>query len=97
MSEKKFDHILTERFVPPPSTNLSERIISAALNSAQTKPFWVVCIEQFLDMFVIPRPAYALAFCILFGVVLGAQIPLESELYTQDYFSFLTYNEGDLL
>lgn len=86
---KSFESTLEQRFIPPASTNLSERIIAAA-SKRKDAPFIKVVLEELMDMFVLPRPSYALAFCVIFGLFLGAQIPLDHLFYEPDYFSFLT-------
>lgn len=90
------DRLLKNRFVPNPSTNLSARIIAAAARHPD-QPIWKITLNELSDMFLIPRPAYAIAACVFLGLVFALQIPVEQSAAQTDYFSFLTFDNGGWL
>lgn len=99
MSDKNLDKILSNRDVPPVSSNLAARIIAAAAVQRNV-PFYQIIIQEVLSMIVLPRPAYALAVCLFFGLIIGLQIQMGGETVettSQDLFSFLEIQEGDWL
>ena len=72
MSEEFENILMHRRAVPPPSADFAERIIAEAVKRprfAVQRPlsFW----ESFCDMFVLPRPAFALAVFLVTGVGFG--------------------------
>lgn len=94
--EKSIDGMLKNRFVPNPSSNLSARIIAAAARHPE-RSFWEIFFSEFSDMFIMPRPAFALAACLLLGLALALQVPVEQAIDQTDYFSFLTFDDGGWL
>ena len=94
------NNILSGRYVPPPSTNLASRIIAAA-NVNKDVPFVYVAMQEIMNMIVLPKPAYALTACLIFGLILGTQFGLQVDndtiSSTQDWFSFAQMEEGDWL
>jgi hypothetical protein len=98
------DVILSNQKIVPPSTNLSARIIAAAAIKKNT-PFWMIVMQEVSAMLYIPRPAYALAFSVILGVVLGLQGEVEQMIsaqdQAQDLFSFIQvetdWTEGNWL
>lgn len=88
------DNILNNRKIPTPSSNLSARIIAAA-TLRQNTPLWQIILEEVGAMFYIPKPAYAVAFCLVLGIVIGLQSEVEqASLITTDWFSFI--NDTDI-
>ena len=94
--DKTTDRLLKNRFVPNPSTNLSSRIIAAA-GRHPDQPIWKITWNELSEMFLIPRPAYAVAACVLLGLALALQVPVEQAVTQTDYFSFLTFDDGGWL
>ena len=68
--DKNLHDILKDRAIPEPASNLSHRIIQAAeerqkyFNSSSL-------LDQITKMFIVPKPAYITAFCLLVGIVVG--------------------------
>lgn len=89
------NNILHKNEVPPPSTNLAARIIEAATVQKET-PFIHVAVQEIMNMIILPRPAYALATCLIFGLAIGFQIDTEA-VSVLDLFSFTEIEEGDWL
>lgn len=89
--------MLNKRSVPPPSSNLASRIMEAARAEHKT-PLIQSILRDIADMLILPKPAYALAACLVIGLVLGMQIEFENAATTtQDLFSFVEIEEGDWL
>ena len=95
-SDNEFDKILAGRFTPPPSSNLAYRIAQHAKGSIYRKIDSLSFGEQVLRMFVIPKPAYATAFCLLLGLAIGFYNG-GTDAVTEDWFLFLEMEEGDWL
>jgi len=90
--KKNIDGLLHERFVPSPSHNLAQRIIAASAQNPK-RSFLSILMTELSEMFVIPRPAYAIAGCVLLGLVMGLQMPVDIAASDTNYFSFLTIDE----
>lgn len=91
----ELDALLAQRSAPPPPrSNLSERIIDAALQSKpKRRSGFIQWLDSLTDMFVIPRPAYALAVVLMLGVVGGFyfQAPVQDvdDSYLDAYFLYM--------
>jgi len=83
-----FNKILEKQKIIAPSTNLSARIIAAA-NREENIPLWAIIMREFTTMFIIPRPAYAVALTLVFGLILGLQAEAEQFALSQDWLSFM--------
>ena len=87
--DTSLNRVLGKRKVYPPSSNLSERIIAAAAVKKDV-PLWVIILQEFSAMFILSRPAYAMAFMLLFGIFLGLQGEVEQMYLAQDWLSFMS-------
>ncbi|GJL85017.1 MAG: hypothetical protein DHS20C02_07920 [Micavibrio sp.] len=91
----ELDTLLTQRVAPPPPrSNLSERIIEASLQSKpKRRSGFMQGLDGLADMFVLPRPAYALAAVLFLGVVGGFyyQVPVQDadDTYLDAYFLYM--------
>lgn len=80
-TEKQFETYLWGRRFEPASTNLAERIIAAA----KDKP--VVRVQGIMDylqdaleiLMPQPKPAYAIAFMLIIGILIGTNLPVQAE------------------
>ena len=98
------DNFLQKRRITPPCTNLSARIIAAAAMK-KDMPFWLVVLQEANSMFFIARPAYAVAFSLVLGIVLGLQGEIQQisqvDTSAQELFYFIDvegdWTEGDWL
>ena len=71
--------ILSRRAVPPASPDLAERIIAQALRRPRASNTRVITLwESFCDMFVLPRPAFALAVFLVTGLGFGFNTHVQS-------------------
>lgn len=98
--DNKLDDVLTKREIPAPSSNLASRINLMAeqeliqkLNNIQQN---LSFSELVLKMFIIPKPAYATAFCLLFGLALGVY-GNNTDPVMQNWFSFLDIQQEEWL
>jgi hypothetical protein len=76
INDEKLDQLLKGGVPVPPSSNLADRIIAQAATSqitAKIEGSKQSLFKQILNSFIIPKPAYALAFSMLVGVLLGWQ------------------------
>jgi hypothetical protein len=89
------DQILQRRFIPSPASNLASRIIEAAREPKKKRRFYLV--QEIFQMMEIPRPAYALAVCLVIGLVLGIQIDNAVNISEQDLLSFVEIDDDWLL
>ncbi|NQZ13892.1 MAG: hypothetical protein HRT94_03565 [Alphaproteobacteria bacterium] len=96
MQDKDLDKLLQERFTPPPSTNLAERIIDAVPSNKVTKGR---SFTDILDLFFMPKPALAFACVALLSVVfISAQqtdvvVPDSNDAVAQESFAFVVEDE----
>lgn len=95
--DTNLNKILLKRDIPAPSSSLASRITTAATTTNQKAPLLDIIIKEVMGMIVIPRPAYALAACLVFGLIIGSQIGVDTSVTTQDWFSFADIEEGDWL
>ena len=98
--DAKLNEVLLKREIPQASTNLASRIAMAAKSKERGSLVNQILKEMSL-MFLFPRPAYVAALCLVFGLVLGLQLQLETGdkdvFITQDLLSFADIDEGDWL
>jgi hypothetical protein len=72
MSEEFENILMRRRSVPPPSADFAERIIAEAVKRPRfTIQRPVSLWDSFCDMFVLPRPAFALAVFLVCGAGVG--------------------------
>jgi len=75
--------------VEPPRPGLSERIIAAAAPVRQkSMGMLAMQIQEFLEDFLLPKPAFALAIMLMVGVVIGIGAP-QSPPAAEEEFSYL--------
>lgn len=95
--DEKLNKMLAERSIPEPSSNLAYRISQLAEERHSGGARWfdhLSLTEQILRMFVVPKPIYVTAFCLLLGLAVGFYNG-ESDVTTQDWLLFLDMEEGD--
>lgn len=96
MQDKDLDKLLQERFTPPPSTNLAERIIDTAPVKRQKEK---KSIASILDLLFMPKPALAFACVALLSVVfISTQktdmlIQNSGEIVSEESFAFVVDDE----
>lgn len=96
--DTRLNEILSKRDMPPPATNLASRIAEAAKIRKPGQSLPDIIMQEIAAMIVIPRPAYAIAACLIFGLIIGSQIGTDISLSAQDLFSFADITqEGDWL
>ena len=73
MDSQEFDDFLNKRHCPQAPSNLSQRIIDASRAQSQQKSTITFAerLRSFLDGFMAPQPAFALAMVVLLVIVLG--------------------------
>lgn len=77
--DEKLNQLLNTATVVAPNTDLAERIIHAAKisssleTSSEKDLVQESFMQQFLQSFILPKPAYALACSLLLGVLIGWQ------------------------
>ena len=98
-SDEKLNDMLLKLEVPAPSPNLNSRIFAEIdrVPGDDSVPF----LQQVLNSFIIPKPTYALAFSLTFGLVLGWQdfnllITNQSSYESYEALSSLILGEVDL-
>lgn len=98
-SDEKLNDMLLKLEVPAPSQNLNSRII-AKIDIVPTDDS-VPILQQVLNSFIIPKPTYALAFSLAFGLALGFPdfnmlITNQSNYESYEALSSLILGEVDL-
>ena len=98
--DTKLNEILLKREIPQAGTNLASRIVTAAKSKERGSLVHQI-LREMSFMFLFPRPAYVAALCLVFGLVLGLQMQMETSdtdvFMTQDWLSFAEIDEGDWL
>lgn len=79
-TEKQFDDFLNIRRIEPPSAGFAERIITGAKERKANVLFGAVdAINDFILSFLLPRkPAYAVAFLLIIGILIGTSLPVQT-------------------
>ena len=69
MDDRIFDAYLKNRHTPEAPSNLSARIIEASCHTSQDAPLEGVkrWLRGFMEGFILPQPAFALAVLLIFG------------------------------
>jgi hypothetical protein len=95
---KDYNRLLNERYVPAASTDLSRRIIRAAAEKRQNIPLYQRIMEEIYMMLYIPQPAYAFAFVLAIGIIIGFQVTADDSLISsEDFFSFTQLEQEEWL
>lgn len=92
----ELNRILRARDIPTPSSNLAYRICQLAKENISAEGYQLSFMAQALTMFVIPKPAYVTAICLLFGLAVGFYSD-GSDTSMQEWLLFLETEEGDWL
>jgi hypothetical protein len=90
------DTLLMARCGVDVPSGLAQRIINMAHPRKTKTERWADIWADIQFMFVIPRPAYALALAAVFGLLLGFDYPTatESDVHA-DFTSFLSVDNSD--
>ena len=90
------DHILMTRRAVDVPEGLAQRIINMATPRTQKSDSWADIWSDMQAMFVIPRPAYALAMAVLIGLFVGLEdSALNDNTPSTDFTSFLSVASAD--
>ena len=97
--DKKFDDLLNQHHVPQPASNLAQRICDAAtLEEVKSTSWFDNFLFELNRLFVIPRPAYAIATCLIFGALIGLQLDMSAMSAGSDVtFLEIDFYEGEWL
>lgn len=72
MHDRDFDDMMTQRYIPAPSSNLAERIIEASLmHKRQGRSGIDLIWHSFWDAFMLPKPAFVMAVIFVLGLFMG--------------------------
>lgn len=85
------DKLLSERAEPPASPGLAARIIAAA--QEKKRPLWHIIMDELNALVLLPKPSYALAACLVVGIVFGLQAETFIALSQEEWGSFLYVEE----
>ena len=97
--DEKLEALLRSRRLEPASPDLARRIILKAQQTPQVKspPLWQ-SIRDLFGEFHLPKPAYVLASALVFGIVIGFNVPQDTNPGAEDagasIQSFLTADEA---
>ncbi len=92
-----FEEVMHDRFLPEPSSNLSERIIEASkLHKAQGRSGIDLWMRAFWDAFLLPHPAYVMAAIFAVGLFLGLYSEIAGSLDAGSSLSSLIYTAEDV-
>ena len=104
MNNKDLEKIMREQFVPPASSNLSARIIDAAKPPVHKKSFGQSITESFARFLTIPKPALAVATCLMLGLFIYGTLDTNNTAQKNDdiitvdeFWSYVTDDEGNFL
>lgn len=79
LTEKQFEAYLWRRKFEPASTNLAERIIASAREKPAIVPAGIMDYVRDILETIMPKPAYALAFVLVIGILIGSNLPMQVE------------------
>lgn len=97
MNDRRFEALLQSRYMPEPSSNLSERIIEAArMHRAQGRSGSGLWMRAFWDAFLLPHPAYVMAAVFAIGMFLGLYSDIAGSLDLSDSLTSLIYTAEDV-
>jgi hypothetical protein len=90
---------LNMRYIPPPSTNLAERIIDASLlHKKQGRKGFELWARSFWDAFLLPKPAYVMAAFFIIGISFGLYSEVANALQIDaESLSALVYTAEDVV
>ena len=100
LSEKALEDALMQRGFEESTPELSERIISRALNKEQAKQkSFIDSAKEIFSAFPIPSPALALPLILVIGIVAGYLYPADNTVSEPEGIQVaeLIYNDGELL
>jgi len=104
MNDKDLEKMMNEQFLPPESSNLSARIIDAAKPQASKQSFGQKILESFAQALTIPKPALALASCLVIGLFVYGTIGTTNQtqdhddiVTVDDFWSYVTDDNGNFL
>lgn len=90
------DHILITRRAVDVPAGLAQRIINMATPHKRQSDSWGDIWNDIQAMFVIPRPAYALAMAIVIGLFVGlGDSAFNDNVSSADFTSFLSVASAD--
>lgn len=70
-TDKDLDHLLSMRRAVDVPPGLAQRIVNMAQPRKPKQDSWADIWADFQSMFMLPRPAYALALAAIFGLLIG--------------------------
>lgn len=92
-NDKDLDHLLSMRRAVEIPPGLAQRIINMAPPHKLKKDNWADIWTDFQAMFVLPRPAYALALATIFGLLIGFDTSASST--DPVYSNFTSFLQAD--
>lgn len=96
-NDKQIDHLLSLRAPVSAPEGMAQRIINMAQPRKPKDDSWAAIWTDIQMMFVIPRPAYALAAAALFGLLIGFDVASASaDPVYGNFVSFLSADAGDM-
>lgn len=96
-NDKNLDHLLSMRRTVDVPPGLAQRIVNMAQPRKPKEDSWADIWADFQAMFVIPRPAYALALAAVFGLLIGFDTASASvDPVYSNFTSFLQADAGDM-
>ena len=95
--DKQLDHLLSLRRAADVPPGMAQRIINMAQPRKPKTDSWADIWSDIQSMFVIPRPAYALAVAALFGLLIGFDTSAASaDPVYSNFTSFLQADAADI-
>lgn len=94
-SDNELNCILRRRAAPPPPApgwerRIADAAFAAGMNARRVKNGgWKPWLDELRDLFILPRPAYALAVCLLIGIAAGLAAEPVMAMMQQDQGIFL--------
>lgn len=95
MDDYNLDDQLKNRYVPKARGDLADRIIRMSRESGIS--FRAFLWTEIRSMFLLPNPAYSLAFSVVLGLLIGLEFSGEYGALENEFLSFLNIEEGDWL
>ncbi len=91
--DKDLDHLLSMRRAVEVPPGLAQRIINMTPPRKPKQDNWADIWADFQSMFVLPRPAYALALAAIFGLLIGFDTSASST--DPIYSNFTSFLQAD--